>query len=353
MRFLLYFSGLLCACNSFYFPNLLPQFNYQIGCTKSLKGKPIKIVIDNNNLCLFKDQKTKEIKLVDDCCQHRYSSLSEGWLGNTTTGKIFCNYHGLGFYGNRSPGLTSNLKIVNDAIFFSPGTNNSTDPFFPPEEYDKTFRCIEGSCKLDTNVNVFLENVIDILHISTVHVNTFGQRGQMPENLRSKRLSDVSYQQSFTYKPGEKSLSNQIQKIKGKEGMLQVENEYHLPNNVLSRVNLDGKDIKTVWVTAYPINDKETIIFWKLYRNFIVFDFEPLNILGDILFKFLFELALAEDKKILDTIYLKRTSKQFHTKYDRIQKEFRNDLQKYKIKGIIQENIDASHRKNKCECSEK
>jgi phenylpropionate dioxygenase-like ring-hydroxylating dioxygenase large terminal subunit len=347
MRFL-YFLGFLYVCNGFFFPNLIPNFKYQIGKVSDLKDKPIKIVIDGNNLCLFKDQKTNEIKLVDDCCQHRFSSLSEGWLGNSTTGKIFCAYHGLGFYGGKSPGLTNNLYIVNDTIFFSPLVD-SIEPFFPPEENDKNFRSIEGSCKIDTNINVFLENVIDVLHISFVH-KSFGNFGQLPENLQYKRLSDSSYQQMFQYRPGQFSLSNQIQKLKGKEGMLNVENEYHLPNNVLSRVQVDEKDVKTVFVRAYPINSKETIIYWKLYRNFLVYDFEPLNVLGDMLFRFLFELTLQEDKNILKTVYLKDTSKQFHTKYDRIQKEFRNDCKKHMIKGIINQNINEhSHKKcDKC-----
>ncbi len=336
----LYFIGLfyLSLCNAFHFPNMLPQFSYQIGKVQDLKDKPIKIVIDGVDLCLFKDQKTGEIKLVNDICQHRAASLSKtGWIEGS---KIFCGYHGLGFHGGCKPGLTNNLKIINNNIYFSP-LLDSQDIFFPPEEYDKTFRSIEGSCKINTNINIFLENVIDMVHISFIH--SFGRKGQMPINLKYERLSDFGYRQTFDYKSGKLSLSNQIQKLKKKEDMLQVQNEYHLPSNVLSRVKVDDRDVKTVFVRAFPINSKETIIFWKIYRNFLVGEAELFNILGDILFRVLFEYTLSEDIGLLKNVYLDQDQKkQFHTKYDKIQKEFRSDFKKNMIKGVINENLNKN-----------
>ncbi len=331
--------------NAFHYPNMLPQFSYQIGKVQELKDKPIKIVIDNNYLCLFKDQKTGQIKLVNDYCAHRGASLSK--TGTLEDSGIRCGYHGLCFHKSKNPDLTPNLKIINDNIYLSPIIDHE-EIFFPPEEFDKNFRAIEGSCKINTNINIFLENVIDNTHISELH--SFGTRNQLPENLKYERLSDFGFRQTFDYKPGELSLSNQIQKIKKKQNMLNVENEYHLPSNVLSRVKVDDRDIKTVFVRAFPINKKETIIFWKIYRNFLVFDFEPLNILGDILFRVLFEYTLSEDINLLKNVYIDQDqNKQFHTKFDIIQKEFRGDLQKYMIKGIVRENLKTTKKKcNKC-----
>jgi phenylpropionate dioxygenase-like ring-hydroxylating dioxygenase large terminal subunit len=335
------------SCNAFYFPNMLPQFNYQIAKVQDLKDKPIKIVIDNNDLALFKDQKTGEIKLVEDRCQHRGASLATGWLGDENTGGLICPYHGINFHRGVKPDLSANLKIINDIIYFSPSLD-SIEPFYPPEEYDKTFRVIDGSCKVKTNINIFAENVIDCTHIRTVHLFGFNDEGNYPINLKYERLSDFGYRQNFDYKTGKFSLSYQLQKLKKKEGMLKVQNEYHLPSNVLSRVKVDDKDVKTVFVRAFPINSKETIIYWKIYRNFLVFDFEPLSILGDMLFRALFEYTLSEDIGLLKNVYLDQDhKKQFHTKYDKIQKEFRSDYIKNKIIGAVKENLKGS-----CKCSD-
>jgi hypothetical protein len=153
---------------------------------------------------------------------------------------------------------------------------------------------------------------------------------ELPSNIKLQRLSEYGLRQTFDFKTGKQSLSYQIQKMKKKKPILKVENEYHMPANVLSRVHIDETSTKTVFVRAFPINEKETIIFWKIYRNFLVFDAELFNILGDMLFKLLFEYTLQEDIGILKNVYLEDTSSQFHTKYDKIQVEFRKDLNKYK-----------------------
>ena len=306
--------------NAFLFPNMLP-FYYQIGRVEDLKDKPIKIVIDNNHLCLFKDLKTKQIKLVDDKCAHRYASLSKGELDKNSG--IICGYHGITFHKGSKPDLTNHLKIVDGSIFFCPTEDSMEEPYYPPEHFNKKYRLIKGTKKINTNVLIFLSNVIDCLHVS--HVHKFGTKGQLPVNLNYKRLSLNSFRQSFEYKAGAMSLSKQIQKIKKEDNFLKVQNEYNLPADVLSRVAVDPQNIKTVFIRAFPINDKETIIYWYLYRNFLVFDCELLNILSDHLFNILFKFTLSEDIELLNHVYIEDTTKQFNTKYDKIQIEFRKD----------------------------
>ena len=319
------FSILITNIISFQFPNLLPMW-YQIGNVKDLKDKPIKIVIDDNSLCLFKDKKTKQIKLTADHCPHRGASLSKGEL--CETGGIICPYHSICFNKSKKTEFSDNLKIVDDNIFFTPTDLVNVEPHYPQEYFDKRFRSIEGRYKLKTNVNILLENVIDALHISTIH--SFGNKEAKPENLKYERLSETSLRQYFDYFAGELSISNQIQKINHEKEVLKVENEYHLPGTVLSRVYVNKNDVKTICVNAYPINDNECMIYWKLYRNFLIFDLEILNVMVDKLFDFLFIYTLHEDIKILDTIYPKYRLGEFHTKYDKIQLEFRKDVKKFK-----------------------
>lgn len=328
--------------NAFLFPNMLP-FYYQIGRVKDLRDKPLKIVIDNNNLCLFKDLKTKQIKLVDDKCGHRHASLSKGELDKNSG--IICPYHGLTFHKGSKPDLTNHLKIVDGSIFFCPTENSMEMPYYPPEHFNKKYRLIEGTKKINTNVLIFLSNVIDCLHVS--HVHSFGTKGQLPVNLNYKRLSLNSFRQSFEYKAGDKSLSKQIQKVKKEDNFLKVENEYNLPGDVLSRVAVDPQNIKTVFIKAFPINKKTTQIYWSLYRNFLVFDWEPLNVLADYLFNALFEFTLSEDIELLKSVYIEEDlTKQFDTKYDKIQIEFRKDYGK--IMNIKNNNFNESTIEKSC-----
>lgn len=319
------FLVLITDIFAFQFPNLLPLW-YQIGNVKDLKDKPVKIVIDDNALCLFKDKKTKEIKLISDHCSHRGSSLSKGKLCDT--GGIICSYHSICFNKSKKTEFSDNLKIVDDNIFFTPSDIVNVEPHYPPEYFNKKFRSISGSYKLNTNIHILLENVIDALHISTVH--TFGNKESKPENLRYERLSSTALRQYFDYSAGDLSISKQIQKLNKEKTVLKVENEYHLPGTVLSRVYVNKKDVKTICVNAYPISENECMIHWKLYRNFLIFDLEILNQMVDKLFDFLFLYTLQEDIAILGTVYPKYRLGEFNTKYDKIQLEYRKDIEKMK-----------------------
>jgi hypothetical protein len=169
---------------------------------------------------------------------------------------------------------------------------------------------------------VFLENVVDCWHTNQVHA--FG-RGQMPSALRVERLSDVSMLQYFEIQPSQLSLAYQMGARK-----LVVENEYHLPNTVLSRVIDSQNRIKTILVRAYPITDKQTVVFWTVYRNYLFFGDPFLDFIHDNVFRFLFEFTIDEDRRLLETVYLDQDrSGQFHTKYDAIQVELRKDLKKF------------------------
>jgi hypothetical protein len=305
--------------------NLLP-FYYQIENKNNIKNKPIKIVIDGNNLCIFKDMKTQQIKLIEDRCPHRSASLSKGEL--SSEGGINCCYHGLNFYKGSKTKFADNIKIIDNDIFFSAVETPIAEPYFPKEYYDKSYRFISGSYKIKSNHMMILNNIIDSLHISQIH--SFATKNQFPEDLSFERLSDISYRQYFNYKTGKESISNYIQKMNNEESVLKVENEYSLPNNVLSRVFINKKDIKTVCVNVYPINENESIIYWKLYRNFLIFDFEPLNKFIDNVLKYLFEFTLQEDIAIMNKIYFGYQDDEFDTKYDKIQVEFRKDIEKYR-----------------------
>ena len=323
-------TSYILRCSSFMFHNtfttMLPLY-YQIGLESQIKDKPQKIIIDNIPLCIFKDKITKQIKLVNDACPHRGASLSKGHLSKD--GGLRCAYHFIDFYKGCTTNLSNNMKIIDNNIFFSPVVNEVVEPYLPPEHFDNKFRAIQGTRKIKCNINVLLENIIDSLHISYVH--TFGSKDSIPQNLILERLSDTSCRQYFNYNPGELSLSSSMQKFNNNKvsSTLKVENEYHLPASVLSRVFINDHDVKTVQVNAYPQDDSTCIIHWKLYRNYYTYKNEYLNMIIDKLFVFLFEFTLQEDINLLKNVYYEHRLGQFNTKYDKIQLEFRNDIANY------------------------
>ena len=324
----LYFFCVLNVVSSYIFPNLLP-FYYKIGEVDELKDEPKKIIIDDEKLCLFKDQKTGVIKLISDKCPHRSASLSKKGVLDSNGG-IVCMYHGICFHKHYNTGLTSNLRIINNDIFFCPTKIPADDVFYPPEEFDKNFRIISGKVKLNTNINIFLENVLDSQHVYYVHL--FGKDAGNVSNLEHKRLSNTHYRQTYDITTGPYSLSNQIQKMKKEKPLLNIQNEYSMPSNVLSRVKIDKNSTKTVFVRAYPISNNETMIYWYIYRDFMVYEAELFNLIGDWIFRVLFLYTLSEDIGILNHVYnvdeLEK-SKQIHIKYDKIQIEYRRDCKKF------------------------
>ena len=44
-----------------------------------------------------------------------------------------------------------------------------------------------------------------------------------------------------------------------------MENEFHLPYTTVTRVRF-GKDVKTIYVVAVPIDENLTVVHYKLYR---------------------------------------------------------------------------------------
>lgn len=105
----------------------------------------------------------------------------------------------------------------------------------------------------------------------------------------------------FRYRAGPTSIS----KVVGKVKEVVVENEFHLPYTTVTRVRF-GKDIKTIYVVAVPINDNLTVVHYKLYRNFMMVhpkDESFINKGIDQFFQSVMTMTLNEDKTILESLY--------------------------------------------------
>ena len=63
-----------------------------------------------------------------------------------------------------------------------------TLPFQPPEEYDSDFTAIHGYCDMKVPQQVVTENVLDMLHINTVH--SFGNPKTLARSVKYEILRE-------------------------------------------------------------------------------------------------------------------------------------------------------------------
>lgn len=320
--------------------NVLP-FWYPLIPTKVLvKQKINKITfMDTPFVCYEKSNDT--YILHSDICPHQGASLaSKGWINSD--GNLQCGYHGFEFCdGNfckipnpqKDPKrFKSKINIPlypiqkkNDFLFFQPFTNLDTpEIFYPPEEFDESFKGVDGYRIVNSNYLTVCENLLDMLHISYVH--SFGSTASpLPYDIKTKRLGESSFQSQFHYYPNENTISKKI----GGAPKVIVQNEYHLPTNTITRV-FAGEIIKTVFTRSIPISNNQTLLYWKMYRNFWVDPYFPIfNVFGDWLTRFLMSKTIDEDIDMLKDVYDQHRQGPLITKYDITIVNFRKDMAKY------------------------
>lgn len=319
---------------------LLPMW-YPLMSMKEAKKKNIHKVhiMDRPMVCY--DNRNQSFVLHTDICPHQGASLSKGWINEF--GHIQCPYHGFEFCEGMfckipNPSLSLQkfksktqlpmypVKQFQDTLFFFPDSRlkvNDT-PFFPPEEYDESFRSISGSRIVNKDYMSVCENLLDMLHISYVH--SFGSTfTPLPYMIRSMHKDERSGRTEFHYQPRDMTISRQI----GKVTTVIVQNEYHLPTNTITRV-FAGPVIKTVFTRSLPISSKKTLLFWKVYRNFWIDPYTPeFSLIGDHLLHFLMERTIDEDVRILENVYSEYREGPLKTKYDTTIRNFREAIRNY------------------------
>lgn len=324
---------------SFVKPTL--PFWYPLLPTKELMNKQIHHIIFNNEPFVGYMKKNNTFIVHSDICPHQGASLSKkGWINQNDN--LQCGYHGFEFCDGSFCKIPNPIKNPNyfkskinlqlyptikkkDFIFFNPSfQDNISDIFYPPEEYNSEFRQVDGYIIVNNNYQTVCENLLDMLHISYVH--SFGSKDSpIPLDIKTKRLSNSSFQSQFHYYPNENTISNKI----GNAPKVIVQNEYHLPTNTITRV-FAGNIIKTVFTRSVPISEYKTLLYWKIYRNFWIDPHFPIfTCLGDYLTKYLMIKTIDEDIDILKNVYENNREGNLKTKYDVTIENFRNDIKKY------------------------
>ena len=324
---------------------------YVIGEKNDFKNNTLyKIKIWNNDYLVWKNK--DNYYAMDNYCSHRGASLS---LGEIINGCVVCPYHGYEFNNKgilcKIPGLIfANSNAHNQNIYEVVEKNNwiylntvnkifyntsQINIYQEPETFDNTFKNILINLNFNTYARLVSENSLDIMHIGFVH--SFGNR-KNPAPLYERPPYLVGdypyhYKSEYHYESGEKSLARNFFGIK----YLIVENEFILPHTTIARV-IFGNLTSTVITCTQPINNTNSNLFVKVYRNFWtdkdnIFFGKIINYIGDLVTIMMMKNTVMEDKAIIENIDLRYMDGKFNMKYDKIQNVYRS-LYKKLIKNI-------------------
>jgi len=183
--------------------------------------------------------------------------------------------------------------------------NNSFSPLDNLIEEDESFKTQFSrqyfNRIINQNYKIVCENLLDILHIA--YVNSLGTRDNLLPIFQSEPIkiqnNTFHWKMTYLYNSDIRSLANFFITKK----FVNVESEFILPNKIISRVIL-GKNIKTIVVSALPMNAYTTKLFIKIYRNYWFWDINLLDYLGAEFMSIFFSQIITENYNILKNIHL-------------------------------------------------
>ena len=300
------------------------------------KSKPFKATIWGKDYVLWKTDKDT-YNALEDVCPHKGAALSVGYIAND---HAVCPYHGYEFssQGNLTtvPGICfhpspiyniprfavvekhgwlylntqelpqfvtkEHIQSLAKRIFVEP---EAADPEMTPVLLDQTFM---------TYPRIVSENSLDIMHIAFVH--TFGNRVKPAPSYENppKEVGPDHWRTSYVYESGKDSMVARLFKMK----RIDIENEFALPHTTVARIKFGGRFVSTVITAACPVNERETKLFVKTYRNFF----------QDSIFNGWFRSMMAEtlnqDKAVIESIKNENMDGRFNMKYDKLQNTYRS-----------------------------
>jgi hypothetical protein len=170
------------------------------------------------------------------------------------------------------------------------------------------------------------ENSLDVMHIGFVH--TFGN-SENPSPIYEKPPYLVGdypnhYKSQYYYEAGKDSLARKFFGIK----KLLIENEFILPHTTIARV-IFGNLTSTVITSTLPLNNTNSNLFVKTYRNFwndnnnLLFG-NIINYFGDLITTIMMKNTVMQDKAIIENINLQNMDGKFNMKYDKLQNLYRS-----------------------------
>ena len=324
---------------------------YVIGQKNNFKNNKLyKIKIWDNDYLVWKNN--SNYFAMDNYCSHRGASLS---LGKIIDNNIICPYHGYQFNNKgtlcKIPGLNFiNTNVHNqnsyeviekngwiylntiNKLFYNTSKINI---FEEPESFNNNFRSIFINLDFNTYGRLVSENSLDVMHIGFVH--TFGN-SKNPSPLYEKGPYLVGdypyhYKSEYYYESGKDSMARKIFGI----NKLLIENEFILPHTTIARV-IFGNLTSTVITSTLPLNNTNSNLFVKTYRNFWNDNDNSLfgiiiNYFGDLITTNMMKTTVLQDKAVIENIKLSYMDGKFNMKYDKLQNLYRS-LYKKLVKNI-------------------
>ena len=300
------------------------------------KSQPFKATVWGKDYVLWKTDKNT-YNALEDVCSHKGAALS---IGHITNNRIVCPYHGYEFnhQGNLTlvPGICfrpspiqniprfavvekhgwiylntrelpqfvtkEHINTLARNIFVEP---EATDPQMTPILLEQTFM---------THPRIVSENSLDIMHIAFVH--TFGNRAKPAPTYENppKEVSPHHWRTSYVYESGKDSMVSRFFKMK----RIDIDNEFALPHTTIARIKFGAGLVNTVVTAACPVNERETRLFVKTYRNFFRESFY------NDWFKSMMSDTLNQDKAVIESIQNENMDGRFNMKYDKLQNTYRS-----------------------------
>jgi hypothetical protein len=201
----------------------------------------------------------------------------------------------------------SELNELNNNIFIEPeATNQNMSTVFINQIFH-------------TYPRVVSENSLDIMHIAFVH--TFGNRAKPAPSYENppKEVSPYHWKTSYVYESGVNSMVSKVFQIK----KIDIENEFALPHTTVARVLFGDGFVNTIVTAACPVNEKETKLFVKSYRNFFC------GPLFDNMFYQMMVDTLNQDKAVIESIKVENMDGKFNMKFDKLQNTYKTLYKKF------------------------
>ena len=304
-------------------------------------NKPHKVTVGGKEYVLWKTEKN-EYHALEDVCSHKGAALSIGFVKN---GHITCPYHGYEF------DTKGNLKVV-PGISFSPTPihsiprfvvvekhgwiylNTEEAPqfvtkdhidhlakriFIEPEATDPTMSTVFLHQSFMTYPRIVSENSLDIMHIAFVH--TFGNKVKPAPTHENppKEVGPDNWRTSYVYESGKDSMVSRLFKLK----RIDIENEFALPHTTVARIKFGDGFVSSVITAVCPINERETKLFVKTYRNFFT------HSIFNGWCKDMMQETLNQDKGVIESIKNENMDGRFNMKFDKLQNVYRTLYKKY------------------------
>jgi Vanillate O-demethylase oxygenase C-terminal domain len=157
------------------------------------------------------------------------------------------------------------------------------------------------------------------MHIAFVH--TFGNKAKPAPSYENppKEVAPYHWRTSYVYESGVNSMVSKLFQIK----KIDIENEFALPHTTVARLKFGDSFVNTIVTAACPINENETKLFVKSYRNFLCSPiFDPM------FYKTMVD-TLNQDKAVIESIKKENMDGKFNMKFDKLQNTYKTLYKKF------------------------